>query len=320
MRKFVLAVLAAVLSWSPDAAQAQAWPSKPIKFVLSFGPGSASDAISRILAQELTTQLGQPVVPIHKPGADGSLSGIEVQRSAPDGYTFLFGTNSALAMAVLLRKEPPYNVLSDFTPVAMVGLNTLYFAVNADVPAKTLPEFIAYVRANPGKLNVATGNTYAIAASGLLARRHGLSFETIPYKSEPDAIVDLISGRVHMMVATTTPVYGHVKNNKLRLLAGTTATRNPLWPDVPTMVEAGEPQHPFDPWFSLVGPAGLPADIVQRMNKEVGIALTKPEVREQLAKQGVIANLKSPQELGDYIKNQNEIWKEALKESGVQPQ
>ena len=320
MRKPLLAVLAALLLWPTAIAKAQTWPSKPIKFVISFGPGSASDAISRILAQELTTLLGQPVVIIHKPGADGSLSGIEVQRSAPDGYTFLFGTNSALAVAPNLRKVPPYNVLTDFTPISLVGINTLFFVVHPSVPANTMADLVAYCRANPGKLNAATGHTYAIVATGLFAKQNGLQLETIPYKSEPDAIVDLLSGRVHMMVSTSTPVYGHAKDGKLRVLAGSTFARNPLWPDVPTMVEAGQQQHPFESWFALVGPAGLPAEIATRINREVVAALAKSELRAQMLKHGVAARSMTLEGTTTYLKEQNAVWNSALQEAGVEPQ
>lgn len=320
MRRLLSAALAALALLLPGVAHAQAWPTKPIKIVLSFGPGSASDAISRILAQELTATLAQPVVIIHKPGGDGIISGVEVQRSAPDGYTYLFGTNSALAVAPNLRKAPPYTVLTDFTPISLVGLNTLFFAINPELPVKSMAELVAYGKANPGKLNVATGNTYAIVATGLFTKQHGLSVETIPYKSEPDAIVDLLSGRVHMMVSTSTPIISHAQQKKLRVLAATTAVRNPLWPDVPTMVEVGEQQHPFAAFFLLAGPAGLPADIATRMNKAVVAAIDKPEVREAMQRQGVIARSSSLEETAAYLKEQNAVWKASLQASGVEPQ
>jgi tripartite-type tricarboxylate transporter receptor subunit TctC len=319
MRRLLLAALCILFLWPSGMANAQAWPSKPIRLVISFGPGSASDAISRILANELSKQLGQPVVIIHKPGADGTISGVEVQRSAPDGYTFLFGTNSALAVAPNLRKAPPYNVLSDFTPVGMVGLNTLFFVVNPAIPAKDMSELVAHVRANPGKLNAATGHTYAIVSTALFTRHHGLQLEMVPYKGEPDAIVDLLAGRVHMMVSTSTAVYGHAKQGKLRVLAGSTDERNPLWPDVPTLVESGQPPHPFAAFFAVVGPAGLPAEIAERMNKEIATALAKPETREQMKSQGVIAKSTSIAEFASYLKDQNVTWKKALDDSGVEP-
>jgi tripartite-type tricarboxylate transporter receptor subunit TctC len=320
MRKLLLAGLAMLLSLPATLAAAQSWPSRPIKFVISFGPGSASDAVARIFAQDLTASLGQPVVVISKPGADGTISGVEVQRSAPDGYTFLFGTNSALAVAPNLRKTPPYNVLTDFTPVAFVGVNTLFFVVNPELPVHSMNELVAYARANPGKLNAATGHTYAIVATALFAKQNDLKLEQIPYKSEPEAIVDLLANRVQMIVATSTPVYGHAKEKKLRALAGTTAERNPLWPDVPTMVEQGQPQHPFEAFFAIVAPVGLPREIGERMNKAVNAALAKPEVQQQLRSQGFLGRAMSIDETAARIKSQNEIWKAALQDAHVEPQ
>jgi tripartite-type tricarboxylate transporter receptor subunit TctC len=319
MPRFLLAALCALFLWPSGIAQAQTWPSKPIRLVISFGPGSASDAIARILSNELTKQLGQPVVIMHKPGADGTISGVEVQRSTPDGYTFLLGTNSALAVAPNLRKTPPYDVLTDFSPVALVGLNTLFFTVNPSLPVKSMAELVAHIRANPGKLNAATGHTYAIVSTGLFVQHHDLKLETVPYKGEPDAIVDLLAGRVHMMVSTSTPIYGHAKQGKLRVLAGTTDQRNPLWPDVPTLNEAGEPPHPFSAFFAVVAPAGLPPAIAERMNKEIVAAIAKPEVQEQMKSQAFIAKTSTIAELTDYLKSQNATWKKALEQSGVEP-
>jgi len=245
---------------------------------------------------------------------------VEVQRAAPDGYTFLFGTNSALAVAPNLRKAPPYNVLKDFTPVALVGLNTLFFVVNPSLPAKTMTELVAHIRANPGKLNAATGHTYAIVSTALFAKHHGLQIEAIPYKGEPDAIVDLLTGRVHMMVSTSTAVYAHAKEGKLRALAGSTDVRNPLWPDVPTLTEAGQPPHQFAAFFGVVAPVGLPSEIADRMHKEIGIALSKPDVQGPLRQQGFIARTSTVAEFDAYLKDQNRIWKTALEDSGVEPQ
>lgn len=320
MRRILFAATWALFLWFAAIASAQEWPARPIRFVISFGPGSASDAVSRILTEELGKQLGQPVVIIHKPGADGTISGVEVQRSAPDGYTFLFGTNSALAVAPNLRKTPPYNVMTDFTPVALVGLNTIFFAVHQAVPAKTMSELVTHIRASADKFNAATGHTYAIVSTGLFAKHNGLQFHTIPYKGEPDAIVDLLAGRVHMMVGTSTALYAHAKAGSIRVLAGSTDMRNPLWPDIPTLVEAGQPPHLFAAFFAVVGPAGLPAEIAARMNREIATALAKPEAQEKMRGQGVIAQTMPVTDFADYLKSQNIIWKKALEESGVEPQ
>lgn len=320
MRRFMLAMFCTLFLGPLAMANAQEWPARPIRFVISFGPGSASDAVSRILTEELSKQLGQPVVIIHKPGADGTISGVEVQRSAPDGYTFLFGTNSALAVAPNLRKTPPYNVLTDFTPVGLVGLNTLFFAVHPSVPAKNMAELVAHVRANPGKLNAATGHTYGIVSTGLFSQHNGLQLHTIPYKGEPDAIVDLLAGRVHMMVGTSTAVYAHAEAGNLRVLAGSTDMRNPLWPNTPTLIESDQPPHPFAAFFAVVGPAGLPATVAGRMNREIAAALAKPEAQGRMKSQGVIARSMTIPDFTEYLKNQNEIWKKALADSGVEAQ
>ena len=319
MLRLLLTAITALLLW-PHSAAAQQWPQKPVRLVISFGPGSASDAIARILTHDLTAQLGQPFVIIHKPGADGTISGVEVQRSAPDGYTFLFGTNSALSVAPNMRKTPPYNVLTDFTPVSLVGINTLFFVVHPSVPAKSLAELVAHAKANPGKLNAATGHTYAIVTTGLFTKRNGLAIETIPYKGEPDAIVDLLTGRVQMMVGTTTPMLGHVREGKLRLLSTTTSERIALFPDVPSHVEAGQPKLPFDPYFAVVGPAGVPGEIVAALNKAIVTALAKPQVREQMQAQGVVARSSSVAEVASYLKEQHEIWKSQLQDAGIEPQ
>ena len=319
MRKLV-AALVAILLWLPHTAGAQQWPSKPIKLVLSFGPGSASDALGRIAAQELTTLLGQPVVLIHKPGADGSISGIEVQRSAPDGYTFLWATNSALSVSPNLRKVPPYNVVTDFTPISFVGLNTLFITVHPSVPARTVAELVAHAKANPGKLNAATANTYGIVGVGLFSKTNGITMEAIPYKSEPESIVDLLSGRVQMIMGTSTGVLGHIKDGKLRALSTTLPERSPLLPDVPSFTEAGQEKFPFDPWFALVGPAGLPADIVEKMNKAIAATLAKREVIEQMNKHGFIPRSSTPEWAATYIKDQFAIWKKGLDDAGIEPQ
>lgn len=320
MYKLLLSLFTLILLWPSAAAHSQAWPSKPIKLVISFGPGSASDAIARILAQDLTPQLGQPVVVVHKPGADGSLSGIEVQRSPPDGYTFLFSSNSALSVSPNLRKVPPYDPVTDFTPISLVGLNTLFFVVHPSIPATSLAELVDYSRANPGKLNSGTGHTFGIVGTGLFAKQNSLNIVTIPYKSEPEVIVDVLAGRVQMMIGTSTAVLGHVKEGKLRALAATTDVRNPLLPDVPTVSEAGQKKFPFDAYFVVVGPAGLPNDIVERMNKAIVAAIAKPEVRDQIQKHGTVLWSSTPSEAARYLKVQHEVWRTGLRDAAIELQ
>jgi len=319
--QYLRAVLIAALVGLPyGATHAQPYPSKPIRFIISFGPGSASDALARIAGQELFASLGQPIVVLPRPGADGALSAQEVRRSTPDGYTFLFGTNSALAVVPNIRKAPPYDVMADFTPVTFLGDNTFFIVVHPSVPAKTIGELIAYAKSNPKALNYAAGNTYALVSTAMFGTSNGIELRAVPYKSEPDAMADLLSGRVQLMNGTVTSVASHVRDGKLRALATTLSERSPLMPDVPSFPEAGQPKFPIGPWFALVGPAGLPPAIVARMNKEMVAVLAKPGVKEAMLKHGFMARSSTPEALSAYMKEQIGVWKTALKTAGVEPQ
>ena len=320
MRKFIAFALAVFLAPSGVSAQAQSYPTKPIRFVLPFGPGSASDTLARIAGHELGQAIGQPIVIVNKPGADGALAAIEVKRAAPDGYTFLFGTNSPLGVVPHVRKEPPYDVVADFTPVTYMGDNSFFIVVHPSVPANSIAELIAYAKANPKKLNYASGNTYAIVATAIFAANAGIDMVHVPYKSEPDAINDVLSGQVHIINATSTTIAQHVKAGRLRALVATFHERSAVLPDVPSIVEAGLPQFPFSPWFVLVGPAGLPPEIVARMNKEMVAVLANPNVRDQMMKQGFTPKSSTPEEAAAFIKGQIPIWRESLKVAGIEPQ
>jgi tripartite-type tricarboxylate transporter receptor subunit TctC len=320
MLKLIAVVIAAVLVSPLVDAHAQSYPTKPIRFVLAFGPGTASDALARIVGQELTASFGQPIVIVHKPGADGALSAQDVKRSTGDGYTFLFGTNSPLAVVPNIRKEPPYDVMADFTPITFMGDNTFFIVVHPSVPARTITELIAHAKANPKALNYASPNTYALVSTALFATNNGILMNSVPYKSEPDSIPDLLSGRIQVINGTATNLAGHVRDGKLRALATTLNERSPLMPDVPSFLEAGQPKFPIGPWFALVGPAKMPRDVVVRMNKEMVAILGKASVKEAMLKHGFMARSSTPEALAAFMKEQLVIWKAALKTAGVEPQ
>ena len=320
MSKIIVAILAATLLWPQAGAQAQAYPSKPIRFVIPFGAGSATDALARIAGQELEQTLGQPIVVVPEPGADGALAASEVKRAAPDGYTFLFGTNSPLAVVPNMQKEPPYDVVADFTPITYLGDNSFFIVVHPSLPVTTVAELITFAKASPKPLNYATGNTYAFVSISMLAKNNGIKLEAIRYKSEPDAMTDMLSGRVQLMNSTTTSVMPHIKAGKLRALAASFPVRSPLLPELPSIVEAGQPKFPIGPWFALVGPAGLPPEIVATMNKAMVAALAKPAVKEAMEKHGFIPKSSTPEALGAYMKEQLGVWKIALKDAGIEPQ
>lgn len=319
MLRIIALALSTVLLW-PQLAQAQAYPSKAIRFVIPFGAGSATDTLARIAGQELEQTLGQPIMVVPKPGADGALAAGEVKRAAPDGYTFMFGTNSPLAVVPNALKEPPYNVLTDFTPVTFLGENTFFIVVHPSVPAKSIAEFVAVARASPTPLNYATGNTYALVSTSIFAANNRIKLEAVRYKSEPDAMTDLLSGRVQLMNGTATSTMAHIKAGKLRALSTSFAHRSPLMPDLPSLIEAGQPAFPIAPWFALVGPAGLPPEIVAAMNKAMAAALAKPSVVEAMQKHGFIPRSSTPEALATYMKDQLTVWKTALKAAGIEPQ
>ncbi len=319
MLRIIAVALSAVL-FGPLGVQAQAYPSKPIRFVIPFGAGSATDALARIVGQELEQTLGQPIIVVPKPGADGALSAGEVKRAAPDGYTFLFGTNSPLAVVPNLLKEPPYDVLADFTPVTYLGDNTFFIVVPPSVPANSVAELVAFAKASPKPLNYATGNTYAFVSMAMFAKTNGIRLEAVRYKSEPDAMPDLLSGRVQLMNGTSTSTLPQVKAGKLRALSTSFPQRSPLMPELPSLVEAGQPAFPIGPWFALVGPAGLPPGIVATMNKAMAAALAKPSVVAQMQKHGFIPKSSTPEALATYMKDQIAVWKTALKDAGIEPQ
>ncbi len=318
--RLVVAAVAAALSFCALSASAQTWPSKPVKVVVPFGPGTATDAVARALTAELTKSLGQPFVVVNKGGADGAIGATEVARAAPDGYTLLVGSNSSIVVAPLMRKDAPYDTLKDFEPISFLGESTFFIAVPPSVPAQTLQEFVAYAKANPNKLNYATGNTTGIVSTQLLAKSAGIQMQHIPYKSDPEAMPDLLSGQVQFIIATYLNVGQHAKAGKLRLLATTLPQRSPLMPDVPSIVEAGQPEFPIGPWAAILGPAKLAPEIVKILNAESAKAMAKPEVLEVLMKQGFAPRTNSVAEFTTYLKGQVEAWRTALKDAGIEPQ
>jgi len=316
--KRLLALLTCLLL--PVFATAQApYPTKPIKIVIPFGPGSSTDTIIRILAEPVGAALGQPIVIEAKPGGDGAISAMEVARAAPDGYTLLVGSGSPMAAVPYLRKNPPYDPLRDFTPITDIGRYTVFMYVNSNVPAKTLAEFIAYAKANPGKLSYATGNASGIVAFAQFNSLTGIDMLPVPYKSAPPAMLDLVAGRVDAMMDPPTTALAYVKDGRLRALVTTLEKRSPLLPDVPTIHEAGVPEFTISNWMGLVGPAGMPRDIVNRLNREFANALKRPDVIAALEKQAFLPNPSTPEQFGDFIKEQMQSYATLLKRAGVQP-
>ena len=296
------------------------YPAKPIRAVVPFGAGSSTDIVMRIIAQPLGQALGQPIVVDNKPGADGIIAAADVMKAAPDGYTILLATNSPLSAAPHLKRSLPYHPINDFTAISFVGNYTFFIVVHPSVPAKSLAELINHARGNPGKLNYATGNTTSIVSTAMFATLAKINMQHIPYKTEPPAITDLLSGQVHLMFSSYSTVAPHLREGKLRALVTTLPERSPLIPEVPSIVEAGFPKFPIVPWAGMVGPAKMPKEVVERLNRELNAVLKRADVRENLAKQAFAPRGSTAEEMAAYAKEQLDIWGKAIRDAGITPE
>jgi tripartite-type tricarboxylate transporter receptor subunit TctC len=302
----------------PLAVCAQ-YPAKPVRVVVPFPGGSATDTVTRILANAVSQSIGQPLVVENKAGADGAIAAAEVAKAQPDGYTLLMATNSPMAAVPAMKKSPPYDALADFTPITDVGRYTFFLYVHPAVPAKTFADLIAYARANPGKLNYATGNTTGIVSFAQINSLAGIDMIHVPYKGEPAGITDLVAGRVQLMLATPTTGLAQLRDGKLHALVTTLSKRSPLLPEVPTIAEAGMPQFSITSWAALFGPARMPREILERLNKEFLGAMGRPEVQAAMDKQAFALSPSSPEQLADFVKEQIESYRRILRAAGVQP-
>jgi tripartite-type tricarboxylate transporter receptor subunit TctC len=320
MRKLLLVFMAAGATILSSALRADNYPSRPITLVAVFGPGSASDTICRAIAEPLGIALKQSVVVEDRPGADGTLAALYVARAAPDGYTLLMATNSPLSAAPFLMKSLSYDAVKDFSPVTRVGSFTLMLVVNPNVPAKSVKELIEYAKANPGKLSFASANTSGIVAGETLKHWAGIDMFHVPYKSSPPALQDVISGRVSMMFTDLTTGLPHVKSGALRALAVTRMLRSSLFPELPTLDEAGVTGFDMDSWAAIVAPAHTPPAIVTKLNRELRKIIDSPELKSKLGNVGFEAFSSSSEELEHYIKVQLGKWDKMVKDASIQPQ
>src|SRR5580693_2243323 len=255
---FAMAAIATVLAGS--RLYADDYPNRPITMTAVFGPGSASDTICRIVADPLGAALKQPVVVEDRPGADGAVAALYVHHQPADGYNLLMATNSPLSADPFLLKDLAYDPIKDFAPVTRVGSFTLMLVVNPGLPVHSIKELIAYAKANPGKLSIASGNTAGIVGAKTLAHDAGIDILHVPYKSSPQALEDVIAGRVSMMIVDFTVGMPHAAAGQVRALAMTRLKRSALYPDLPTMDEAGVKGFELDAWAGLVAPAKTPPD------------------------------------------------------------
>ena len=315
---FHSALLGASLAVSA-AAWAETYPDRPIKIIAPFTPGSPNDVVARLIAQPMATQLGQSVVIENKPGG-GTAIGVKATMAAdPDGYTLMISNSPTHFIAPLVNKSFTYDPLKDFVPVAAVASGGLMLVIAPDVPAKTLQEFIAYARANPGKLNFGFGQgTLPQLVGEMFKLAMGTQIAHIPYKGGIQAVTDILGGRVQMNIGTISTLAPLVRQGKLRALAITSATRNAELPDVPTMAESGLPEVASLTVYGLFGPAGIPANAVRRLNASVNDGLKSEDIRSAIRRIGFEPHEGSPEDFSKLLANEMKVWIPIVKKTGFQ--
>lgn len=291
-------------------AFAQTFPTRPVTLVSPFLAGNTSDTIARAIAEVASKELGQPIIVEPKPGAEALIGIMDVNKAPADGYRVLWAGGGSLMGIPAMRKNPPFDPVTGFTPIAGSVDFSFFLYVNPSFPAKTMKEFIAYVKANPGKVDYATGNLQGRMIMSDVARKHGLNMTQVQYKGELGAAADLLTNRVQAMFATSS-VMNFVKEGKLRVLATTLPARSPLLPDVPSMREEGVAGGEFGGgWLGIFGPAGLPKPVTARLNKAFVAAFNDPTVQTRMRDAGLVYTpVTTPEALARFVKDERETYR-----------
>jgi tripartite-type tricarboxylate transporter receptor subunit TctC len=311
-------LLVAPLALATASAKAQSYPSRPIKMIVPYPPAGPIDTMARLLGQQLSQRFGQQVVIDNRPGA-GSMLGTKAAAAAePDGYTLLFGSSGSLAVSPALYSNYDLDIRKAFVPVGMVALLPHVMVISPSVPAKTVAEFIAYAKANPGKLNYgASIGTTPHLLSTLFKTRAGIDVVYVPYKGSAASVTDLLSGQTQFTIDGLTGLYPLIQDGKVRALALARAQRWPQLPDVPTLVESGFPDFTVDAWTGVAAPAGTSAEIVQMLNRSINESLGSAEAKAGLARFSAIAQTGSPQDFADLIASELPKWAAIVKLAGA---
>lgn len=320
MNRILACALAAALSL-PLAALAQAWPAaKPVRMVIPFPAGGATDIIGRTIAQKLSTALGQQVVVDNKPGAGGTIGADLVAKGAPDGYTILMATSSTHSIGPALNPKMPYDAVKDFAAVGHIANAPSVLVVGRDFPAATAKDMIALIKQNPGKYNFGSSGigTYPhLAAEMLKWRAGGLFVVHIPYRGTGLVITDLVAGQIAFLMDSVVSAQPHIKDGRVRPLAVSGTKRSTALPNVPTFAEAGVPGMDFNNWFGVFAPAGTPPDIVQRLNRELNAVLRAPDVIERLERVGADPAGGTPEQFAKVYRDEAENWKAVIQRAGI---
>jgi tripartite-type tricarboxylate transporter receptor subunit TctC len=313
-RSFAFAAALALAS----GAAAQTYPTKPIRFIAPFAAGGALDTLTRTIAARMQDKWSQPVVVENRTGAGGNIGADLVAKASPDGYTLVMGTIATHAINVSLYSTMPYDAVKDFAPVTIAASINNSLSVHPSVPAKNVAELIAYAKANPGKLTFGSaGNgTSQHLAGELFKTMAGVDMVHVPYKGGAPAVQALLSGEVQLTAVSVNTALPHIQSGKARPLGVASSKRSPALPDVPTFNESGIPFE-VDSWLAILGPAGIPADVVKKLNAEFAAALRSPDVQERLAKLGLVVVASAPAEVNTMLAREEPKWGKAVKDSGA---
>jgi tripartite-type tricarboxylate transporter receptor subunit TctC len=323
LRKFLAAFACLVLlgAAGPMAARGQTYPNKPIRLVVAYPAGGATDIIGRLLAEVLGNRLGQRIIVENRGGASGMEGARYVARSAPDGYTLIIATATTHAVdPTLFKNVIGYDAIKDFTPISYVGYTPLVLVTNPSVPVSNVQELLAYIKSKNGDISYANGGTGSVPhmAGELFNQLAGIKVQTIPYKGDGPATMDVLSGQLPYMFAHVSTVMSFIKSGKLKPLGVTTPMRTAFAPDIPTIAEQGLTGYDIETWWGLFGPAHMPKDIVITLNAAVREVLSKPEIKEQFFKRGYETKPDTPEEFDAYVKSENDRWRKIVEESGLQ--
>ena len=313
MKTVFAVVLLCISTW----ANSQAWPSKPIRYIVPFPPGAFNDTLGRTLSAELSKTLGQPMVVDNRPGGNSIIGTEAAAKSPPDGYT-LFGAALPFSVIQSLYKTS-FDVTRDFAPITLAGISANLLVAHPAFPANSVKELIEYARKNPGRINYGTsGNGTSVHLSMELFKSMTRTYMLhIPYKGSAPVVTDLLAGQIDLMFDNTPNVIGHVRAGKMKALAVSTAQRAALAPDVPTVAEAGVPGYELAVWFGVLAPAGTPREIINRLNAEIVKALNSADIKDRFAKQGVEVKTSTPEQFAEFLKSEVARWAKVVKEAGI---
>jgi tripartite-type tricarboxylate transporter receptor subunit TctC len=323
MTQIAFALLAGLLSVNAASAQPAAesqWPKeRPIRLIVPFQPGSSSDVIARIVSQRLAERLGQQIVVDNRVGASATLGSEAVARAEPDGYTMGLANTTTHASATAMQAKPAYDPVKDFTPVVLIGSSPMVILATPKLAAQNIQELLALAKANPGTLNYASAGPGSIAhlTGALLEKMGNVRMTHVPYRGTAQSVIDLMEGRIELLMGTIAPSLAHIREGKMRALATTGAKRNAQLPEVPTVAESGLAGYEAGLWSAFVLPAKAPAAVVARINREVVAVVNSPETRAALDKQGVVVETSTPDELAALIRNDVTRWSAIIREAGI---